>query len=292
LGGRLIGAPLMDELPGFDKADYPLHPAALVEWEGFLYINLARQPAAKGQPAPFEAAFAPLLGKFDEWNLPGLQMAARIEYDVKANWKLIVQNYSECYHCPLIHPNLAHISPYRSGRNDLYEGPFLGGYMDLRHEYGSMTMSGRACAAPLGGLSGEDVQRVYYYSLFPNVLLSLHPDYVMCHTLWPEGPGQTHINCEWLFDPQAMAQPGFDAADAVKFWDMTNRQDWRWLACLRPLSLFRAGELAGGLRSPGAQDAGRAARASARLEDRVRFILLQTTKPLDHECTKDTKGTK
>jgi Rieske 2Fe-2S family protein len=98
--------------------------------------------------------------------------------------------------------------------------------MDLRHEYGSMTMSGRACAAPLGGLSGEDVQRVYYYSLFPNVLLSLHPDYVMCHTLWPEGPGQTHINCEWLFDPQAMAQPGFDAADAVKFWDMTNRQDW------------------------------------------------------------------
>jgi Rieske 2Fe-2S family protein len=78
----------------------------------------------------------------------------------------------------------------------------------------------------LGNVSGEDVQRVYYYTLFPNVLLSLHPDYVMCHTLWPEGPGQTHINCEWMFAPQAMVQSGFDASDAVKFWDMTNRQDW------------------------------------------------------------------
>ena len=138
LQGQLIGAPLMDELVGFDKSDYPLHPVALVEWEGFLYINLSRQPA------PFEATFAPLLGKFADWSLSGLRVAAHIEYEVKANWKLIVQNYSECYHCPLIHPDLAHLSPYRSGRNDLFEGPFLGGFMDLRHEFGSMTVSGRA----------------------------------------------------------------------------------------------------------------------------------------------------
>jgi Rieske 2Fe-2S family protein len=220
LGGQLIGAPLMDELAGFDKADYPLHPVALVEWEGFLYVNLSCQPE------PFERAFAPLLGKFASWNLSGLRVAAHIEYDVKANWKLIVQNYSECYHCPLIHPDLAHLSPYRSGRNDLFEGPFLGGFMDLRHEFGSMTVSGRACAAPIGSVAGDDIHRVYYYTLFPNVLLSLHPDYVMCHTLWPEGPGQTHIKCELMFDPQAMGQPGFDAADAVEFWDKTNRQDW------------------------------------------------------------------
>ena len=220
LDGDLIGAPLMDEVSWFDKSDFPLHPVAVAQWEGFLFINLSRRPE------PFETAFAPLLGKFAPWNLPELKVARRIEYEVAANWKLVVQNYSECYHCPLIHPDLVKISPSRSGKNDLYEGPFLGGYMELNHGSGSMTMSGRACAAPLSGLTEQDLQRVYYYSLFPNTLLSLHPDYVMCHTLWPQSPDRTHIICEWMFSPEAAAQPDFNPEDAIQFWDMTNRQDW------------------------------------------------------------------
>jgi Rieske 2Fe-2S family protein len=220
LDGRLIGAPLMED-PSFHKEDHPLYEAALVEWEGFIFLSLS------SHPEPFEKTFAPLMGKFSAWNLPGLHAARRIEYHVKANWKLIVQNYSECYHCPLIHPDLARKSPYRSGQNDLFDGPVLGGYMELNHEFGSLTISGRACAAPLGQISGQDLERVYYYAIFPNLLLSLHPDYVMFHTLWPRGPAETLVRCEWLFSSQAMAQPGFDPADAVDFWDMTNRQDWR-----------------------------------------------------------------
>jgi len=146
---------------------------------------------------------------------------------VQANWKLVVQNYSECYHCPLIHPELAKRSPYRSGQNDLFEGPFLGGYMHLNHEFGSLTMSGRLCSLPISGLPESETARVYYYTLFPNMLLSLHPDYVMCHTLWPVSPSETHIICEWLFDPGVSHVPGFDPDDAVCFWDVTNRQDWQ-----------------------------------------------------------------
>ena len=220
LDGSLVGAPLMDKVPGFDRRQYTLHPVALREWEGFLFINLSRQPQ------PFEAAFAPLLGKFAAWDLPNLRLLRAIEYDVQANWKLMVENYSECYHCPMIHPDLAKKSPYRSGKNDLYEGPFLGGYMDLNHEFGSLTVSGRACAAPIGEVAGEDLRRIYYYALFPNTLLSLHPDYVMFHNLWPLSPNHTRITCSWMFSPEAQAQPGFDPDDAVKFWDMTNRQDW------------------------------------------------------------------
>jgi len=221
LEGRLIGAPLMDEVKDFDKKEYPLLEASLAEWEGFLLVNLS------ANPVPFEVAFAPLIGKFARWTPPRLRAARRVEYRVNANWKLIVQNYSECYHCPPVHPELARKSPYRSGRNDLYSGPFLGGYMELNHEYGSLTMSGRACAPALEGISDDDLKRVYYYAIFPNLLLSLHPDYVMCHTLWPQSPGETHVVCEWLFDEQAMAQPGFDPEDAVAFWDMVNRQDWQ-----------------------------------------------------------------
>lgn len=220
LDGQLIGAPHMDELGGFDKSEYPLYSIATAEWEGMLYINLS------AEPAPFEEDHAALMGKFAAWHLPKLRVGGRIDYDIKANWKLLVQNYSECYHCPGVHPALAKLSPYRSGDNDLMSGPFLGGSMAINHEAGSMTMSGRACARPIGDVAGEDLSKVYYYSLFPNTLLSLHPDYVMLHTLWPQSADRTLVTCEWLFEPDAMAKDGFEAEDAVAFWDMTNRQDW------------------------------------------------------------------
>jgi len=220
LDGKLIGAPLMDEVLEFDKSDYPLQAVNLVEWQGFLLINLSRKPL------PFEEAYAPVLEKFSDWSLPELRIVKRIDYEVKANWKLVIQNYSECYHCPLIHPELARKSPYRSGRNDLFEGPFLGGYMDLNDEIDSLTLSGRVCSLPISGVQEDDLRRVYYYALFPNTLLSLHPDYVMVHKLWPKGPAETLITCEWMFAPQAIATPGFGPDEAVDFWDMTNRQDW------------------------------------------------------------------
>jgi glycine betaine catabolism A len=225
LKGELIGAPLMEQVDDFEKSDYPLHAVPIALWEGFIFVNLGREAE------PFERAFAPLLDKFTAWHLPELRTAGRIDYDIAANWKLVIQNYSECYHCPLVHPDLARKSPYLSGHNDLYEGPFLGGFMDLDHKVGSLTISGRACAAPLPGVSGEDLQRVYYYAIFPNLLLSLHPDYVMAHMLWPSAPDRTRITCEWLFSPVAFDQPGFDPQDAIQFWDMTNRQDWEM--CVR-----------------------------------------------------------
>jgi glycine betaine catabolism A len=217
LDGQLLAARLMQDVVGFDKADWPLRRAELAEWEGFLFVNLAPEPV------PFERAFAPLIGKFAAWGIPQLRVAKRIDYDLACNWKLVVQNYSECYHCPLIHPDLDRLSESTSGRNDLFEGPFLGGYMTLNHGFGSMTLSGKEAAAPLGTLSGEELERVYYYSLFPNVLLSLHADYVMVHTLRPVSAARTLVSCEWLFAPGV---PEENVADAAGFWDMTNRQDW------------------------------------------------------------------
>jgi glycine betaine catabolism A len=220
LDGRLIGAPEMDGVEGFDPADYPLHRAALASWGGFLFVNLAETPE------PFEEAFAPLRGRFARFNLAGLRAWRRIEYEVKANWKLLFQNYSECLHCPVIHPRLSKLVPYRSGQNDLVEGPFLGGFMVLAEKGGSMTMSGRSCALPVSDLPEEDFERVYFYSILPNLFLSLHPDYVMAHRLWPMAPDRTRVVCEWLFHPEASARPGSDPEDAVMFWDTTNREDW------------------------------------------------------------------
>jgi Rieske 2Fe-2S family protein len=219
LDGRLVGAPHMDKVEGFAKAEHSLHSLRLALWEGFIFVNLA------AEPAPLESVFAPLTGKFASWRLPELRSARRIEYDVRANWKLIFQNYSECYHCPLVHPALAKLTPYDAAENDLCEGPFLGGFMPIAPGH-SLTMSGEACALPVAGRHGPEDSRVFYYSIFPNMLLSLHPDYVMVHQIRPKSPERVLILCDWFFHPQAFDRPDFHPNDAVEFWDMTNRQDW------------------------------------------------------------------
>jgi len=233
LDGRLIGAPHMDQVPGFDKADYSLHAANLALWEGLIFVNLANagtrlrsEATARQAPGDFislERWFAPLHGKFSHWNMSILRSAKRIDYDVKANWKLMFENYSECYHCPGVHPMLSKVSPYDSAENDLTEGPFLGGFMKINKGAG-LTMSGKACALPVGKI--ENLQEVFYYSIFPNMLLSLHPEYVMLHQLWPQSPERTLILCDWFFHPDAFNRSDFKPDDAIEFWDMTNRQDW------------------------------------------------------------------
>ncbi|MBV9232918.1 MAG: aromatic ring-hydroxylating dioxygenase subunit alpha [Candidatus Eremiobacteraeota bacterium] len=219
LDGELKVARNMAEVAAFDRAEYPLKEAAVGLWEGFIFINHDRG-------ANFERDFAPLIGRFERWNLGALRTARTISYDLACNWKLIFLNYSECYHCPLVHPQLDKLSPSDSGRNDLSEGPFLGGYSELREADTSLTMTGRTRRAPVGEVDGADLQRVYYYTIFPSLLLSLHPDYAMVHYLKPVAPGRTEVLCAWLFDPTTIARPDFDPSDAVDFWDLTNRQDW------------------------------------------------------------------
>ncbi len=221
LDGTLLAARNMQNVPGFERGDYSLHEIAVSTFDGFVFVNLATEPE------PFERELAPLLARFARWNIGGLRVAREITYELACNWKLVFQNYSECYHCPLVHPQLDKLSPSDSGRNDLSEGPILGGYSELRHDGASLTTSGTTSRPPLPGVTGDELNRVYYYTLFPAMLLSLHPDYAMVHFVTPLSAGRTRVVCAWLFDRNTMAEPGFDASDAVEFWDVTNRQDWR-----------------------------------------------------------------
>jgi Rieske 2Fe-2S family protein len=220
LDGTLVGAPHMDDTPGFAKRDYPLHEASLETWEGFIFVNLHRDPE------PFADCIAPLAGRFSRYNLPSLKTVRRIDYDVASNWKLIMQNYSECLHCPTIHPELSTKLPYTSGANDLVEGRFLGGYMEIKAPNESATMSGRACGLPLGELPAEDRSRAYYYTLFPAMMLSLHPDYAVWYSVLPIEANRSRVRCEWMVNPASPAAPNYNIADAEEFWDKTNRQDW------------------------------------------------------------------
>lgn len=223
LDGKLKGAPLMKELKNFDNKNFPLHSAHLKTWEGFVFINLSQKPK------PFEKEMSCLIGKFGDWHLSELRIARKIEYNLNCNWKLILQNYQECYHCPGVHPLLCKLTPYRSAKHDCDSGAVIGGYMELTKKRGSMTLNGEAAAPPIYDVSGDDLQRVYYYSVFPNMLFTLHPDFVLYHRIVPKGNGKVQLHCHWLFQPDVIAdskhKDGMESA--INFWDLTNKQDWQ-----------------------------------------------------------------
>lgn len=210
----------MEKVEGFCEADYPLNRVATAVWDGHIFINLS------ADPVPFSEHLAGLDHKFRSWKMEELEMVERRVYHLKANWKLIIQNYSECLHCPIVHPLLQKQSHYMSGDNEPPQPTYLGGRMDLREGVKSLTMDGTSSRGCLPRLSSDDQRRVYYYCLLPNFFLNLHPDYMLTFTMWPKAVDQTEIICEWHFHPDEIRKTGFDAKDAIEFWDITNKQDW------------------------------------------------------------------
>ena len=221
LSGKLIAAPTMNQLKNFDKNKFGLKPIHVKEWDGFIFINFSENPQ------DFHTFFKPLLSKFKNWDLFNLKTLTTKKYTLCCNWKLILQNFNECYHCPLIHPQLAAIHNYLGGRNDLHSGPFLGGYMEFNQDKQTINSSGVLCCPPFKNLSKPDLKKVYYYSIFPNMLLSLHPDYVMFHLIWPESENTTNVYCSWLFSREFIDNKKYNLYQAVDFWDQTNKQDWK-----------------------------------------------------------------
>lgn len=219
LDGTLLGAPHMGE--DFDRADYPLKPVAVDTWQGFVFLNFSEAPGSLAeQLAPLTEAFAP-------WSMSELRMHRRVVYDVRANWKLIVANYNECLHCPPVHPALNKLTDYLGADNVAPSPHYIGGSMGFKPGIETMSPDGVRRREYLPGLGEAERKQVAYYAIYPNLLLSLHPDYIMTHTLWPRGVDRTEIVCEFHFHPAEMAKPGFVADDAIAFWDLTNREDWR-----------------------------------------------------------------
>ncbi len=220
LDGQLKGAPSLTRSPDFDREDYPLVEVAADTWEGFLFID------PSGQAGPLSDHLGNLGEVMDPWQLSTLRPAARHDYEIAANWKLVVENYHECYHCSSIHPALCKVSPPESGVDVEPTGLWCGGTLELMDHAVTMSFDGSSHGEMIAGLDADHLRQVMYIGLMPNLLISAHPDYVMTHRLIPLGPGRSYIECEWLFPPEAFEREGFDPAYAVDFWDVTNREDW------------------------------------------------------------------
>ena len=128
LDGSLLAAPSFRDVEGFDPDEFGLIELPSVDWHGWVFVDSPRRGRlhrarrrARGHRRAVRAE-------------PTCASLATHEYEIAANWKIVVENYQECYHCSMIHPELCSVSPPESGANLDLPGDWVGGWMSLRDE--------------------------------------------------------------------------------------------------------------------------------------------------------------
>jgi Rieske 2Fe-2S family protein len=224
LDGRLVGTPNVDEDEGFERSEHPLHVVGAEAYAGFLFVNLA-EPAARQPLLESLRHGTESIANFERYRMDELRVGVRIVYEVAANWKIVVENYNECLHCPTIHPELVQVVPlYRFGEVWDEETPDDGNWMVDGAT--SFTRTGRSELPQFPDLLPDDYRMYYGAYQFPNLMLNLHPDAAMYYLALPRGPGHTTVISEYLFRPETIASPEFRPEPVVERWDLISKQDW------------------------------------------------------------------
>ena len=239
LDGTLRSAPFLPDLRNH-RAALSLHQVEVGTWGGFVFARL--EP---GAGPSLTDSLGPIPARVAAYRMEDLRTGARLRYEVAANWKVVLENYNECYHCGPVHPELCELVP---------EFARTGGDVDweagVPHRAGSYTFTatGTTTRKPLPGLSEMERTRHFGELVLPNLMISLSADHVAAFTLWPRSAGLTTVICDFLFHPDEIAKPDFDPGDAVSFWDLVNRQDW--LICERVQDGMTSRRFAAGYLAP------------------------------------------
>ena len=222
LDGTLVASPFipMDAIPDSSRQ---LHHVAVEEWGGFFFVHLSPERAAQ-DGSTLLAQLSTIPERLARYPLAGLRTAHTIRYDVAANWKVLLENYNECYHCAGVHPELCRVVPAFKQHG----GASLDWDRGIPHREGAFTFSfsGTTPRRPFAGLNDDERTRHKGELVYPNFLLSLSADHIAAFTVWPDGPEKSVVICDFLFDPEEMAKPEFDPYDAIEFWNVVNKQDW------------------------------------------------------------------
>jgi Rieske 2Fe-2S family protein len=217
LDGHLVGTPRRMETPDFDARDFPLFEVSVDAWGGFVFVNLARGKGTAG-----------LQEKYRNYNFQNLRIGKRVVVDVNANWKLLAENFAECFHCPRVHPELCRVvTAYQDAgawglRNRSEDNP------EYKPGAATLTLDGTARLPPFQKLNQAERQTIYIAeTVLPNLFLNIQPDYVNSHLMFPTGPQSVRIVYDWLFEPRHLPLSDADLQHYVALWEVTNAQDAR-----------------------------------------------------------------
>jgi len=223
LDGRLVATPRRMETPDFRFADFPLYTVAAETWGGFVFVHLGGGdvPALSESVLDKERRYA-------RYGLRDLRIGKRIVLEVQANWKLLGENFSECFHCPPVHPEFCRIvTAYQDA------GAWgLRGVAEPKPQYKAgaqtLTLDGTARLPSFQELNESEKQTLYAADMvLPNLFLNVHPDYVNSQLMFPTGPQSVRMVYDWLFEARHLPLAEGDLQHYVALWDITNRQDAR-----------------------------------------------------------------
>jgi Rieske 2Fe-2S family protein len=237
LDGRLVGAPNMAMMPDLDAAERSLLSVHAREWLGYVWVCLADDPP---DFASVEQQVTERFGDpttIDSYDLDKLAVGRRIEYDIRANWKLIVENFMECYHCANLHPELVTVLPeFRRGFPTQHK---VGYGAEFGADIKGFTFDGRAGFAPLSGLSAEQDRHYYGMTVLPQLVINLAPDHAIIHRIFPVAFDRTVVRCDWLFAPEVV-EGGHDLSPSIELFHRVNSQDFAAVEKCQPAMGSRA----------------------------------------------------
>jgi Rieske 2Fe-2S family protein len=192
------------DLQGRGRA--PLRSLGLDIWNGFVFVSLGEAPTPRGEAPPWLASLGPL------------KLGHRTEWVTAANWKLSVENFQESLHFPRVHRALEALTPMREAYTWFPDGAssWLGGIMHLENAE-TVARGGSREGRPLIGVEG----RVHDAMMFPLLLTSLQPDYLLVYRLQPLAVDRTRITFDVWFHPAA----NVDAPAVFSLWDEINAED-------------------------------------------------------------------
>ncbi|MFY2788055.1 aromatic ring-hydroxylating dioxygenase subunit alpha [Rhodococcus sp. MALMAid1271] len=229
LDGKLIAAPNLTKMPDIDRVRYGLSSVSVEEWLGYVWVNLSDNPASFDTTVVQD--IRDRLGdveSIDRYKVEDLGLGRRMSYDVKANWKLIIENFMECYHCATIHPELTEVLPeFADGYAAQY---YVGHGAEFGESVQGFTLDGTAGHDSIPGIAPEQDRRYYAITVRPQVFVNLVPDHVIIHRMYPLAPDRTLVECDWLYLPGVVAS-GRDLQHSVELFHRVNLQDFE--ACER-----------------------------------------------------------
>ena len=224
LDGKLIAAPNLGSMPDVDRGEYGLHRVHVREWLGYTWLCLADEPPSFEDTVIGDVAAR--LGTPDAivgYQVADLELGRRIEYDVRANWKQIVENFMECYHCATIHPELTEVLPeFADGLAAQY---FVGHGAEFGADVEGFTVDGSAGLERIPGVAEEQDRRYYAITVRPQVFINLVPDHVVFHRMFPVSVDRTIVRCDWLYLPEVV-DSGADIERSVELFHRVNQQDF------------------------------------------------------------------
>jgi Rieske 2Fe-2S family protein len=238
LDGALVAAPNLTKMQDIDRSEYGLIKVHLREWLGYAWVCLADEPPS------FEAEVIASaderlggVGVIGGWQVDELAVGRRITYDVKANWKLIIENFMECYHCATIHPELTEMLPEFAG--GYAAQAFIGHGAVFAEQAKGFTIDGSEGLEPIPGVDAEHDRRYYAITVKPQVFINLVPDHVIFHRMYPLAADRTIVECDWLYLP-GVVESKADLSRSVELFDRVNRQDFAACEACQPAMSSRA----------------------------------------------------